>query len=117
MMRQRRASPSAAMDVQLQYPLIVLESACVLNLPDVAPPAAACPCYLQTRASVGWCEGPVVTAVMSGKVPATEPGISALLARFAAHDSSGGGGGGGPVAGAGGAGGIPPPADAPLASV
>lgn len=47
----------------------------------------------ETRASVAWCEGPLVTAVMSGTVPPTEPGVSALLARFAAQGGGGGGGG------------------------
>lgn len=55
---------------------------------------------LQTRQQVAWCEGQLVTAVTLGPVPAKEPGISALLSRFAAQGAGGGGASGGLDAGA-----------------
>lgn len=54
----------------------------------------------QTRHSVAFCEQQIVGAVMSGIVPPSEPGVSALLARFAAQHS-------GSVSGAPGAGSMP----------
>ncbi|KAL4423947.1 hypothetical protein ABPG75_001248 [Micractinium tetrahymenae] len=56
----------------------------------------------ETRPHMAWCEGQLVTSVMLGVVPASEPGISALLARFAAQGATGpGGSSGGPDSRAG----------------
>ena len=63
--------------------------------PFVTPPPGLYPLSLpppQTRQSVAFSERQVVSGVMSGIVPPAEPGVSALLARFAAQHSGGGSG-------------------------
>lgn len=39
----------------------------------------------ETRHCVAWCEGQISASVMLGAVRASEPGISALMSRFAAQ--------------------------------